>query len=70
MLKYLADCLSIPSITVPLSASTCAGWTALSNIYTIHGQFIEDVVIKSCPKILVFDHNFIQTAPTRTLSSG
>ena len=26
--KYIADCLNIPCITVPLSASTCAGWTA------------------------------------------
>ena len=32
--KYIADSLDIPCITVPLSASTCAGWTALSNIYT------------------------------------
>ena len=26
--KYIAECLNIPCITVPLSASTCAGWTA------------------------------------------
>ncbi len=32
--KYIADSLNIHCITVPLSASTCAGWTALSNIYT------------------------------------
>ena len=31
--KLIADSLSIPVITIPLSASTCAGWTALSNIY-------------------------------------
>ena len=68
--KYLAECLSIPCITVPLSASTCAGWTALSNIYTKNGQFINDVTLKSCPKILVFDHSFIKTAPRRTLASG
>ena len=68
--KYIADCLNIPCITVPLSASTCAGWTALSNIYTKNGQFIEDVALRSCPKILVYDHNFIQTAPSRTLASG
>ena len=68
--KYIADCLNIPCITVPLSASTCAGWTALSNIYTKNGQFIEDVALSSCPKILVYDHNFIQTAPSRTLASG
>ena len=68
--KYLADSLAVPCITVPLSASTCAGWTSLSNIYTRNGQFIKDVLLRSCPKILVFDHRFIQTAPTRTLSSG
>ncbi len=68
--KYIAESLNIPSITVPLSASTCAGWTALSNIYTKDGQFIKDVALGSCPKILVFDHKFIQTAPSRTLASG
>jgi len=68
--KYIADSLNIPCITVPLSASTCAGWTALSNIYTKDGQFIKDVALRSCPKILVFDHKFIQTAPSRTLASG
>ena len=68
--KYIAECFNIPCITVPLSASTCAGWTALTNIYTKNGQFINDVALKSCPKILVFDHNFIQTAPSRTLASG
>ena len=68
--KYLAESLDIPCITVPLSASTCAGWTALSNIYTKNGQFIRDVPLRSCPKILVYDHKFIQTAPSRTLASG
>ena len=68
--KFLADSLSIPVITVPLSASTCAGWTALSNIYSINGQFIDDVELQSCPKILIFDHAFIKTAPKRTLASG
>ena len=68
--KYIADCLNISCITVPLSASTCAGWTALSNIYTKDGQFIKDVALRSCPKILVYDHKFIQTAPSRTLASG
>ena len=68
--KLLADSLSIPAITIPLSASTCAGWTALSNIYTISGQFIKDTELKSCPKILILDHSFIRTAPKRTLSSG
>ncbi len=68
--KYIADHLDIPCITVPLSASTCAGWTALSNIYTKEGKFIEDFALRSCPKILVYDYKFIQTAPSRTLASG
>jgi glycerol dehydrogenase len=68
--KYTAESLNIPCITVPLSASTCAGWTALSNIYTKEGQFIKDVALRACPKILVYDHKFIQTAPLRTLASG
>ena len=68
--KYIAECLNIPCIAVPLSASTCAGWTALSNIYTKDGQFIKDIALRSCPKILVYDHQFIQTAPSRTLASG
>ena len=68
--KYVAESLDIPCITVPLSASTCAGWTALSNIYTKKGQFIKDVALRSCPKILVYDHKFVQTAPSRTLASG
>ena len=68
--KYIAECLNITCITVPLSASTCAGWTALSNIYTKNGQFIKDIALKSCPKFLVYDHKFIQTAPSRTLASG
>ena len=62
--KYLAESFDIPCITVPLSASTCAGWTALSNIYTKNGQFIKDVPLRSCPKVLVYDHKFIQTAPS------
>ncbi len=68
--KYIAESLNIPSITVPFSASTCAGWTALSNIYTKDGQYIKDVPLGACPKILIYDHKFIQTAPSRTLASG
>ena len=68
--KLLANSLSIPCITVPLSASTCAGWTALSNIYTKTGQFVKDVNLQSCPEILVYDHTLIKSAPLNTLRSG
>ncbi len=68
--KLIADLLNINCITVPLSASTCAGWTALSNIYTPDGKFVKDVTLKSCPNLLIFDHTIVRGAPKRTLSSG
>ena len=68
--KLIADSLGINCITVPLSASTCAGWTALSNIYTPDGKFIKDVTLKSCPNLLIFDHTIVRAAPPRTLASG
>ena len=68
--KILAHQLSIPCITIPLSASTCAGWTALGNIYSQKGQFIKDINLDSCPDFLVFDYSFIKTAPKSTLTSG
>ncbi len=55
---------------MPLSASTCAGWTALSNIYTPDGKFVKDVTLKSCPNLLIFDHTIVRAAPPKTLASG
>ncbi len=68
--KLIADSLGINCITVPLSASTCAGWTALSNIYTPEGKFIKDVTLRRCPNLLIFDHTIVRAAPPRTLASG
>ena len=68
--KLIANRLSTPCITIPLSASTCAGFTALSNIYSSTGAFIKDIQLNSCPDILIFDHDFVRTAPPRTLASG
>ncbi len=68
--KLLAYRLNVPCITIPLSAATCAGWTALSNIYSPDGAFIKDMALRSCPDLLIFDHNFIKKAPSRTLASG
>ena len=68
--KLIADLLGINCITVPLSASTCAGWTALSNIYTPDGKFVKDVTLKTCPNLLIFDHTLVRAAPPRTLASG
>ena len=68
--KLLADRLRLSCITVPTSAATCAGWTALANIYSAQGAFEGDVALRHCPELLVFDHDLVAKAPTRTLASG
>ncbi|MFM7087362.1 MAG: iron-containing alcohol dehydrogenase family protein [Cyanobium sp.] len=68
--KLLANRLGLPCITVPTSAATCAGWTALSNLYTPQGAFCGDVALRRCPDLLVFDHDLVRQAPARTLASG
>ena len=68
--KLLADRLELPCVTVPTSAATCAGWTALSNLYSEQGAFQGDVALDRCPDLLVFDHQLVLQAPARTLASG
>ena len=68
--KLLADRLGLRCITVPTSAATCAGWTALANIYSPEGAFQGDVTLTRCPDLLVFDHALVRQAPGRTLASG
>ena len=68
--KLLAYRLNVPCITVPLSAATCAGWTALANIYSQNGAFVSDVALAACPDLLIFDHGLVRQAPNQTLASG
>ncbi len=68
--KWLAHRLGLACVTVPTSAATCAGWTALANLYSPQGAFLRDVVLARCPDLLVFDHDLVRTAPSRTLASG
>jgi len=68
--KLLADRLDLPCVTVPTSAATCAGWTALANLYTPGGAFVQDVALRRCPDLLIFDHALVSQAPARTLASG
>ena len=68
--KLLACRLKLPCITAPLSAATCAGWTALANIYSQDGAFVSDEALDACPDLLIFDHGLIRQAPTQTLASG
>jgi len=68
--KLLAHRLGLACITVPTSAATCAGWTALANLYSPQGAFEGDVTLGRCPDLLVFDHDLVRQAPPRTLASG
>jgi len=68
--KLLAERLGVVCITVPTSAATCAGWTALANLYSPEGAFQGDVALRQCPELLVFDHDLVRQAPPRTLASG
>jgi glycerol dehydrogenase-like iron-containing ADH family enzyme len=68
--KLLAHRHGLPCLTVPTSAATCAGWTALANLYTPTGAFRGDVALDRCPDLLVFDHSLVLQAPARTLASG
>ena len=68
--KLLAHRLGLPCITVPTSAATCAGWTALANLYSPQGAFRGDVALDRCPDLLIFDHDLVAQAPARTLASG
>jgi glycerol dehydrogenase-like iron-containing ADH family enzyme len=68
--KLLAHRHGIPCITVPTSAATCAGWTALANMYSAEGAFKGDVALDRCPELLVFDHQLVRQAPAHTLASG
>ena len=68
--KLLAHRHGLACITVPTSAATCAGWTALANLYSPDGAFEGDVALERCPDLLVFDHQLVRQAPPRTLASG
>ncbi|MEM8503348.1 MAG: iron-containing alcohol dehydrogenase family protein [Cyanobacteria bacterium P01_D01_bin.1] len=68
--KLLAYQKRLPIVTVPTSAATCAGWTALSNVYSEEGAFLYDVGLPKCPDAIVLDYDLVATAPQRTLVAG
>ncbi len=68
--KLVAHQLDLPVVTIPTSASTCAAWSALSNVYSETGAFLYDVSLSRCPDLLILDYDLIQTAPQRTLVAG
>ncbi|MEN9206307.1 MAG: iron-containing alcohol dehydrogenase family protein [Thermostichales cyanobacterium DRC_bins_46] len=68
--KLVGEQGRIPVVTIPTSAATCAGWTALSNVYGTDGAFAYDVPLSRAPQALIVDYAWIATAPARTLRAG
>ncbi|MEL6899952.1 MAG: iron-containing alcohol dehydrogenase family protein [Cyanobacteria bacterium J06606_4] len=68
--KLVAHQRQLPVATVPTSAATCAGWTALSNVYSDAGAFLYDVTLPTCPEMILLDYDLVLTAPKRTLVAG
>jgi glycerol dehydrogenase-like iron-containing ADH family enzyme len=68
--KLLAFQCQLPIATIPTTAATCAGWTALSNVYSDQGAFLYDVSLAHCPELLILDYHLIQSAPQHTLIAG
>ncbi|WP_310422112.1 iron-containing alcohol dehydrogenase family protein [Chamaesiphon sp. VAR_48_metabat_135_sub] len=68
--KLLAHRHELPVVTIPTSGATCAAWTALSNIYSESGAFLDDVSLAKCPDLLILDYGIVATAPARTLVAG
>lgn len=68
--KLIAHQRQLPIATVPTSAATCAGWTALSNVYSPGGAFLYDVGLTKCPDVILLDYELVATAPQRTLVAG
>ena len=68
--KLLAYQCDLPIVAIPTSGATCAGWTALSNVYSEAGAFQYDVTLNRCPDLLILDYGLVRTAPQRTLVAG
>jgi glycerol dehydrogenase-like iron-containing ADH family enzyme len=68
--KLVAHRCQLPVVTIPTSAATCAAWTALSNIYSESGAFLNDVSLDKCPDLLILDYGIVATAPPRMLVAG
>ncbi|QHV00240.1 iron-containing alcohol dehydrogenase family protein [Synechocystis sp. CACIAM 05] len=68
--KLLAHQTQLAIATVPTSAATCAGWTALANVYSETGAFRYDVALDRCPDLLIVDYELIQRAEPRLLVAG
>ncbi|MBQ3078119.1 MAG: iron-containing alcohol dehydrogenase family protein [Clostridia bacterium] len=68
--KGVADLLSLPVVTVPTIAATCAGTTALSVVYTEQHTFDRFLFFPTPPAHCLIHTGILGAAPTRYLRAG
>ncbi|KAK0199689.1 glycerol dehydrogenase [Desarmillaria ectypa] len=68
--KAVADKLGIPSAVLPTTASTDAPCSALSVLYTPHGEFDRYSFFNKNPTVVLVDTSIVAKAPARFLSAG
>ena len=68
--KAAADILSLPAVTVPTVAATCAAWAAISIQYDDEGGYVKTRQNKQSAQLIIADPKVIFSAPERYLFSG
>lgn len=68
--KVVADKLNVPTAVLPTTASTDAPCSALSVLYTPHGDFDRYSFFNKNPAVILVDTSIVSKAPARFLSSG
>ncbi len=68
--KAVASKVEEPLVVMPTIASTDAPTSALSVIYTPEGEFLEYLLYKKNPDVVLMDTELVAGAPTRLLVSG
>lgn len=68
--KAAAEAVSLPVITVPTTAATCAAYTPISLCYTDDGRFDKTLWLKNEVASVIADPDILSTAPPRYLAAG
>lgn len=68
--KWVADSLTLPIVTIPTIAATCAATSTVSIVYDDHGCYERMVSLSNAPQLVVLDSQVIANAPTRWLAAG
>ncbi|MDR2864064.1 MAG: histidinol-phosphate transaminase [Spirochaetaceae bacterium] len=61
---------TLPVVTVPTIAATCACWAAVSVMYSAEGIMTDALYNENSPELIIADTDIISRAPLRYLRSG